>query len=234
MNSIIEARELTLKYLEPIVKKHGFNVKLSSTKQARIERKRDSGTDVLAFDMLTYTPAFRIRYAFNKINVQINNILLRLQERIALSAKEDKKSWFIFFSYNTLHDPTETTYLPFMETEEDVQKCVASIESFMVEAALPLLIRFEDLGEVDKIINGERPWETDWHKPYVFGGNFHLKRLIISKLAGLDSYDRIFGFVRDFYASHFNGEYGSNYKARMAEVEELDKVLKNETLFIKA
>jgi hypothetical protein len=43
----------------------------------------------------------------------------------------------------------------------------------------------------------------------------------------------MFAFVRDVYSSYFNGEYGSNYKARMAEVEVLDKVLKNETLFIK-
>jgi len=81
------------------------------------------------------------------------------------------------------------------------------IASFMEEAALPLLSRFDNLGEIDKIINGDEPWETDWHKPYVFGGNFHLKRLIISKLAGLGSYDRIFSFLSDYYTSRFEGQY---------------------------
>jgi len=228
MNSIIETRELTLKYLGPIVKKHGFNVKLSAGKQAKIERKTPGGTDILAFDMLNYNPSFRIRYAFCKINTHVNNILLNFQEKIRLPLQDDKRSWFIFFSYNTLHKPNETAYLPYMETEEDVQKCVSIMSSFIEDTGLPLLARFEDLREVDKIINGEERWDTDWLKPYVLGGNFYLKRFIISRLAGLGSYDRVLSFISDFYTSHFDDQqYGNNYKARMAEVKELDKMLKN-------
>jgi hypothetical protein len=228
MKSIIEARELTLKYLEPTLKKHGFTIKLSASKQAKIERKTTNGTDILGFDILNYAPSFRIRYAFSKINTPINDILLRFQEKIKIPLQEDKRSWFIFFSYNTLHKPNDTAYLPFMETEEDVQKCVAMMNSFIEDPALPLLNRFDDLNEVDRIINGEVPWETDWLKPYMLGGNFYLKRLIISRLAGLGSYDRVFRFVSDYYTSHFDDpEYGINYKARMAEVGELDSMLKN-------
>src|SRR5439155_6097508 len=120
-----------------------------------------------------------------------------------------------------------TVYLPFMETEEDVQKSVFMMESFMEQTALALLSRFEDLSEVDRLINGEEPWETDWHKPYVFGSNFHLKRLIISKLGGLGSYERILGFLSDYYTTRFNGEHGNNYKARMEEIKELDKHFAN-------
>jgi len=226
MNSIIEARELTLKYLEPTLHKHGFTVKLSASKQAKIERKTANGTDILGFEMLNYTPSFQIRYAFSKINTRINDILMGLQERIKLSLKEEKKSWFIFFSYNTLHKPTETSYLPYMETEAEVQKSVAMMSSFIEDTGVPLLVRFDDLREVDRIVNGEEPWETDWHKPYVLGGNFHLKRLIISKLAGQGNYDRMFSWVSDHYASKFNEKYGDNYRVLMAEVEELDKMLK--------
>jgi hypothetical protein len=227
MKSIIEARELTLKYLEPIVKKHGFTVKVNARKQARIERKVANGIDILGFDMLNYAPSFQILYAFSKINIPINDILLRFQEKVRIPLQEDKRSWFILFSYNTLHKPTETTYLPYMDTEEEVQKCVGMMSSFIEDPGLPLLSRFDDLREVDRIINDEEPWETDWHKPYVLGGNFHLKRLIIPRLAGLGNYDRVFSFVSDYYTSHFNDEqYGNNYKARMAEVVELDRLLK--------
>ncbi len=114
-----------------------------------------------------------------------------------------------------------------METEEDVQKCIAMMATFMEQTALPLLEKFNDLKEVDKIINGEEPWETDWHKPFVFGSNFHLKRLIISKLAGLGSYERTFNHVSQFYTSRFNDKYGSDYKIAMAEVEALDQMLKS-------
>ena len=227
MHSIIEARELTLKYLEPTLNKHGFTVKLSASKQAKIERKTTNGADILGIEMLNYAPSFQIRYAFSKINVRINDVLMRLQERAKLSLKEDKKSWFIFFSYNTLHKPTETSYLPYMETEEEIQKRVAMMSAFIDDTGVPLLARFDDLREVDRIVNGDEPWETDWHKPYVLGGNFHLKRLIISKLAHQGNYDRIFSWVSDYYASRFSDRYGDNYRVLLAEVEELDKILKD-------
>jgi hypothetical protein len=227
MNRIVEARELTLKYLEPTLKKHGFTIKLNARKQAKIERKTANGTDIFAFDMLNYAPSFRIRYAFIKINVPINDILLRFQERTKLSLLVDKKTWFIFFSYNTLYKPNDTAYLPYMETEGEVKKCVAMMSSFIEDPGMPLLTRFDDLRELDRIVNGEEPWETDWLKRYVFGVAFNLKRLIISRLAGLGSYNRIFSFVSDYYTSRFNDpEYGNNFKARMAEVEQLDKMLK--------
>jgi hypothetical protein len=226
MNSIIQARELTLKYLEPTLKKHSFSVKLSATKQAKIERKAPFGTDIMGFEMLNYNPSFQIMYAFSKICVPINDLLLRFQERTGIMLKVDKRTWFIFFSYNTLNKPTGTTYLPYMDTEEDVQKCVSMMNSFIGDIGIPLLTRFDDLREVDKIINGDEPWETDWHKPYVLGVAFHLKRLIISKLAGLGSYDRTYDFVTAYYTSHFSDEqYGNNFKARMHEVEELHKML---------
>lgn len=229
MNSIIEARELTLKYLEPVLKKHGFTVKLSASKQARIERKSANGLDIIGFDMLNYNPSFRIMYALSKTNVRVNAILLRLQERVRLPLEVDKRTPFISFSYNTLHNPTRTVYLPSMVTEEEVQKCVAMMASFIEDPGMPLLARFDDLKEVDRIINGEDPWETDWLKPYPLGWTFYLSRLIISKLAGLGSYNRILSFVNDYYTSFFDDpENGKGAKARMAEIEQLDKMLKDE------
>ena len=228
MKRLIEAREVTLKYLVPIVKKHGFNVKLSASKQARIERKTANGIDILAFGILNYAPSFRIGYAFCKVNIHISDIILNFQEKVKIPLQEDKRTWSIFFSYNTLNKPNETVYLSSMKTEEEVRECVATMNAFIEDPGLPLLARFEDLREVDRIINGEEPWETDWLKPYVVGGNFYLKRLIISKLAGLGSYDRIFRFVSDYYIAQFDDpEHGVNAKARMAEVIEMDSHLKN-------
>lgn len=226
MNSIIEARELTLKYLEPVVTKHGFTVKLSASKQLKIERKASKGMDLLAFDMLNYAPAFQIRYGFIKVNTTVNEILLKLQEKIKLSLPVDKKSTLVSFSYNTINNPTETSYLPMMETEEDVQQSVALLQSFLEEVGVPLLKRFDDLAEIDRVINGEQLWETDWLKPYVFGGNFTLKRLIVAKLAGLGSYDRVFAYVREWYTARFDDKYAADYKAGLAEAEALDELLK--------
>ena len=114
------------------------NVKLSASKQAKISRKSANRMDMMGLSMLNYKPSFQIRYAFSKISVPINDILLRFQERTKLQIKVEKDDWFVFFSYNTLHNPTRTEYLPYMETEEDVQKCVAMMTSFIEDPAMPL------------------------------------------------------------------------------------------------
>lgn len=152
MNSIIEARELTAKYLRPVVSKHGFALKQSASKQIKIEKKTAQGMDIIAFDMLNYVPVFQIKFAFIKINNEVNNILLNLQSRMKLSLPVDKKTTLISFSYNTLNKPTESVYLPQMETEEDVRRVVAEMETYIDEVGIPLLKRFDDFTEIDRTI----------------------------------------------------------------------------------
>jgi hypothetical protein len=225
MNSIVEARGITMKHLEKFLVSNGFAIKLNKAKEAQIERKTKTGFDSVGIGMLDYRPYYKITYGFNKINLSINEILLRLQQIVPLSPKEEKKSRFLFFSYNTIKKPAETSYLPDMLDEADVKRCVDLMIGFMKETALPWLEKFEDLREIEKVINGETPWETDWHKPFTLGGNFHLKRLIISRLSGSGSYDRILEFVRQDFQSHFEDQYGSDYRQALVQVEELNKTL---------
>lgn len=75
--------------------------------------------------------------------------------------------------------------------------------------------------------NGEELWEDDWLKPYVFGGLFYLKRLIVARLSGLGNYDRVLEYLRSWYSSRLNGKYGHLYKASLAEVNALDELLNN-------
>ncbi len=194
MKSIIEARMLTIKHLKPFLEKQGFNVKLNKGFEARIERKRENGLDTIGIGMLNYNPAFQIRYGFNKINYSNNEVLLKLQEVVKLDYIAEKKSRFLFFSYSTVNGLDEDQYLPYMESEADVEKCVGMMIDFMETTAFSLLDRFEDLKEVDKIVNGENPWETDWKMPYAFGGNFYEKRLILAKLTGNPYYESIVNF----------------------------------------
>ena len=225
MINLIQARELTIQYLEPFLKEHEYDIKTNKAKEAKIERKRKNGVDSIGLNLLNYNPSYQVRYGFNKVNSAINEIMLKLQEKVPIPVKEDKKSRFLFFSYNTLNDPKNTDYLPYMANEAEVQKCVNMMIEFMKETAFPLLDRFEDLREYDKIINGDEPWESDWLKPYPSGGNFHLKRLIISKLSGVSNYDKILDFIRTDFTSHFDGPNADDYKSSLGHVEELNKVL---------
>jgi hypothetical protein len=191
MNSIIEARELTLKYLRPLLENHGYIFKVDKSKQAIVRQKCIDGLNTIGWDFLNYNPTFKIRYGVNKINHCVNNILKQLQELVTLQYKEDKNSRLLYLSYNTINNPENTTYLPDMVTEADVQHCVALMIDFLEGTAFPLLEKFDDLREIDKIINGEEPWVTDWHKPFTFVSNFRLKRLIIAKLAGNPNYENL-------------------------------------------
>jgi len=191
---IISIRALTMKYLEPFLTQHGFVVKLNKSNEAQIRRQEKEGFDSIGIDMLNYDPSYRIRYGFNKVNSLVSSIMLNLQEKVKLNFKEEKNSRLLFFSYNTINDPENTSYLPMMESETDVQTCVRMMIAFMEETAFPLLQKFEDLGEIDKMINGEDPWETDWHRPITFVTNFYEKRLIIAKLAGNPNFDELVDF----------------------------------------
>ena len=72
-----------------------------------------------------------------------------------------------------------------MQNEAEAKVAVDMIIDFMQKDALPLLDKFNDLREIDKIINGDDFWITDWQMPFnLGGGNFYAKRLVIAKLAG--------------------------------------------------
>ncbi len=191
LNGIVEARELTINHLTPFLQENGFSIKLNKAMEAQIERKSTNGLDSIGIRMLDYRPYYRIVYGFNKVSFSINDILLRLQENVALSPKIEKKSRFLFFSYNTIHNPSETDYLPDMLTEADVVKAVQQMLDFMTSTAFPLLGKYDDFKEIDRIINGETPWVDDWHKEFALGNDFRLNRLIIAKLAGNSRFDEL-------------------------------------------
>jgi hypothetical protein len=113
---------------------------------------------------------------------------------IKLIPKIAKATDTIGFSYSSLNGLNHFNYLPDIRTEDDVKKCTEMMTDFLVNTALPIVDKFNDLREIDKLINGIDPWTTDWQMPYAFGGNFYEKRLIIAKLAGNSSFDDLVDF----------------------------------------
>src|SRR5689334_23013873 len=111
--NLTQARELTAKYLTPFLVQNNFTVKLNRNKEATIERKTARGIDSMNIRLLNYNPSYQITYGFRKTNDQINSIMLQLQDRVKLQFEYDRKSHFVFFSYNTINDPKNTAYLPF-------------------------------------------------------------------------------------------------------------------------
>ena len=224
----VEAKQLMTKYLSEYLLSLNFVEKKISDSDFQYINKRKNGKWILNGGINNYNPSQGIIYNFSIINYDINSVLIKLNEKIEIKgSKISKETATIGFSYNTLFDNSNSVYLPFMETETDVKKCADMMVAFINEYALPIFAEFEDLAGVDKIVNGDKPWEDDWHKPYVFGGNFNFKRLIISNLFGNGNYDRIFHFVKEYLMSKFNDKYGEDFKVEYEQVLVLDSILKN-------
>ena len=192
----IEAKQLMMKYLMPSIEKYGYKEKKSRSSDFEIFRKTLGGRDVIGGGINDYNPIQKIVYGTGKINDSINKILLSLQDTgVFLSPPVRKDSGFIYISYSIIHKLDITSYLPDMLTELVVEKCVSMMLEFLEDTAFPLLDRFEDLREIDKIINGENPWESDLDKPYSFGAYFYFIRLIIAKLSRNDKFDWLVDFT---------------------------------------
>ena len=221
-----EAKELMTKHLLPIIKKYGYQEKKIRSSDFSFVRNTPMGVDEIMGGFNDYNPVQKILYSLQKCYTPVNDILLLLQAGgITLNPKVTKNSATIGFSYSTLNDIRKDTYLPEMQTEEEVLSNVNMMVAFFEGTAFPLLDKFEDLREIDRIINGEDLWTTDWLKPYRFGLYFYLNRLIIARLAGLGNYDRVLEFLRKEYGSHVNDKDGSAFRAILHEIEALNKLL---------
>lgn len=190
-----EARQLLMKHLLPRIEQFGFKERGKSS-EFEIVRKTANGEDIIGGGFTDYFPVQRIIYGTGKCDKRIINILLELQKAgIALSPPVNKKTTTFSVSYETQNHLNYVGYLPDMETETDVVKCVGMMVDFLEGTAFPLLDKFEDLREIDQLINGPEPWDTDWQKPYRFGGNFAEKRIIIAKLSGNANFQELVDFT---------------------------------------
>jgi hypothetical protein len=174
-----------------------------------------------------YNPNYLISYGFSKINLEITKILNALNDKLSNKLRIDKNEKYLLFSYNSLYKPDESSYLPYMSNAEEVKIAVNGIKVFFKNEANALLIKFENLAEVDKIWNGTKPLEDDGHKPFTSGGNFNIKRLIVSKLSNPNDYSRIYDFVLRHLESKFNDKYGQGFKEEHEQVMVLNDILKD-------
>jgi hypothetical protein len=223
-----EVKQLMAKYLLPAIEGHGYKERKIRSSDFSFVRNTAMGLDEIMGGFNDYNPVQKILYSVQKSHKPVVDILLQLQaDGITLNPKVDKNSATMGFSYCTLNGIRGHIYLPEMQTEEEVQQNVNMMVRFLEETAFPLLNKFEDVREIDRIINGPEPWAMDYLKPYAFGLYFYLKRLIFAKLSGLGNYDRVLEFLRKEYGSRVNDKDGSVYRTILNEIEELNKLIAN-------
>ena len=182
-----EAKDYTRKYIDGFMISNGFKEKKSAGTDLVYRRKVDDSFDGLGIGSVDYNPIQILRYSIYKRIDSVENIMTDIGN--ALGDREsfpDIKGLYTMASgYENIHKIKTGTYLPQMQTEADVKLSVDMIIDFLTKDGLPLLDKLNDIREIDKVINGDDFWITDWQMPFnLGGGNFYAKRLIIAKLAG--------------------------------------------------
>lgn len=186
-----EAKDLVIKYIASFFEKEGFALRKRKDTVVEYIRSGNWGFDGFAGSPVDYNPSQIIRYSLYKRHESVENIMAGVDRKLKLNPPIDRNTVTIAFSYTTLNSINKDTYLPKMETEIDVKNCVDIIISFLRETAFPLLDRFNDLREIDREINGQFFWDTDWRKPFNLGGNFDVKRLVVARLANNEDFEEV-------------------------------------------
>jgi DNA helicase HerA-like ATPase len=190
-----EAKDLLMKFLMPELSAYGFRERKIGAEWA-LTRKTEYGEDGIVGGFSDYNPVQRVIYSLYKKDKRILNILLNVQKPgVVLPLPITKYIGTIGFSYESLHGINQHGYLPDMVSEDDVKKNAEAMVIFLKETGIPLLDKFNNLHEIDQIINGDQPWRTDWQKPYTFSTYFDYIRLIVAKLAGNPKLESLINFT---------------------------------------
>ena len=194
-----EAKQLMSKYLLPFIEKHGYKERKGRNTDFEFIKKTANGQDIIIGGFTDYNPVQQIIYSLSKKNNIVHEIFLKLQgSGITLSPPLGKNTVLLGVSYSSINNLNTLAYLPHMETEADVIKCVGIMIDFMEVTGFPIMEKFEDLREIDMVINGEKAWTTDWQMQYSFGAYFNFYRLIIARLCANANY---YGLIEFTYST---------------------------------
>ena len=188
--TVLEAKNYARKYLGDYFIKNSFIEKKSSSSTLEYRRKNSNGYDGFAIGTNHYNPKQYYVYSLYKRIDAVEAITKVINESVAMNPPINKDTVSLAFGYEIYHNYRPNGgflsigYLPAMQTEEEARSACTRIIEFLEEDALPLLDRFNDLQEIDKIINGDDFWRDDWQMPFNLGGNFVEKQFIIAKLVG--------------------------------------------------
>lgn len=176
-----EALDKILTGLYPFLKAKNF--KLVKTGYSGFTRTTSNGFDWIHITCKNYYPTQIIEYYLNKRIDLIKDIMLEIYEKFfTIDPKNLKYITTIKFTYESLNlSQNSMGYLPEIVNEEDVDQNFALIEEFLLTQGLGLLDKFEDIREIDKIINREPFWTTDFQMSYMIQ-SFQLQRTLIAHL----------------------------------------------------
>lgn len=201
------AKEFAINYLSIFFENQEF--KLRRTKHTGVEyyRKLSNGFDGIAIGFVDSFPGQKIRYSVFKRISELEKVTGEILKVIEPSKKVDKESLSLAFSFRTINNLRTDSYMPEMLSEEDVKKSCFLVQDFMCEAGFPILEKYNNIKEIDKEINGENFWTTDWQMPFNLGGDFDIKRIIVAWLAENPNFEEVVDKTYEIMSQNSDGTY---------------------------
>ncbi|CAN1537964.1 hypothetical protein MCERE19_01628 [Spirosomataceae bacterium] len=185
------------KYLNPFMQENDFKLKKTRNSDLDYFKKTDYGYSQLNLGFLNSWPGTQISYGFYIRFNQIEEICQNILTQLNTEYKINNLSHSIATSQGSFDKIHSNSFMPEMVTEEDVKQSCDLVINFLEKTGFPLAQRFSDIKELDKEINGDNFWKSDWQMPFTLGGDFNIKRLIIAKLANEGNFEKMFQFHVD-------------------------------------
>jgi hypothetical protein len=186
-----QAKEFELKYLKLFFEDKKFKLRKGGGADFDFIRKNPIGNEVVYFTHLESFPGTQQEFYILK---EINEIELHYEAIIKGLGQNYNKHKYprsLKFWKGSIEGINTNRYMPQMLTEMDVASSCEIVKNFMTETGFPMLERFNDIKELNKEINGESFWTTDWQMPFDLGGDFDIKRIIIARLANQGNFEKV-------------------------------------------
>ena len=186
-----EAEQIVVDYLSPIFIERKF--KYNKSKWHGFVKLYDSGFEQLLLSFNNHWPRQQPEYTICKRFNLVEDIYSILSDKFNFSETISYLNKTFWFNYGSLNFKGNS-YLPPVETEEEMMGHAQKIKEFMIETGFPMLEKYSTLQAIDAEINGDDFWPTDWQHKFALGGGFPYKRLIIAKLCDNPRYDTLYTF----------------------------------------
>ncbi|MFK7756304.1 MAG: hypothetical protein AB8B53_05160 [Flavobacteriales bacterium] len=183
-----QAKKIIIEYGEPKFLELGYSLKKTRDTQAKYFRKLDSGFESIGISTKNYSPEVVLRFGIGKRLDVVEERMQSLKEIVDIDENILKKDSITFYLIDK-----QGLYLklPYASTQEGIIESTDMILNHMRTFALPIYNRFEDLRELNSLINGEGEnfWENDFgnDKLINLAHAFEPRRFIIGRLSLNDS-----------------------------------------------
>lgn len=203
-----QAKEFELIYLKDFFEQNAFKLRKGGNSDFEFIKKLPNGSETIYFTHLeAFTGTRQEFYVLKEIKI-IESHLENILKGLGQSISKHKNPRTVKFWKGSIDGINTNNYMPKMLNETYVASSCEIVKNFMAETGFSMLERFNDIKELDKEINGENFWTTDWQMPFDLGGDFDIKRMIIVKLSNNPNFDNIINYHLKSYDDLIaTGEY---------------------------